>query len=103
MLAMLNFKLWLREQRLRLHSGKYEAYLNQIRQDGLERNPVARMEIAGNLLKEPDFSRMRAWAEYQRLKNAAQNPSRQIGDGSNVPPDQIRQTDQPPKPQPVPK
>ena len=33
-----SFKLFVLEQRLRLHSGKYDAYLNQVRQKGLERD-----------------------------------------------------------------
>ncbi|MGH7169841.1 MAG: hypothetical protein ACRELG_06145 [Gemmataceae bacterium] len=64
------FKLFILEQRLRLHSGKYEAYLNQVRRKGLERDFPARLRIAADLLREPAFSRMRSWAEYQRLRNA---------------------------------
>jgi hypothetical protein len=67
---MKSFRLWLLEQRLRLHSGKYEAYLNDVRRKGLERDFPARLRLAADLLREPEFSRMRSWAEYQRLKNA---------------------------------
>jgi len=66
------FKLFLLEQRLRLHSGKYEAYLNQIREKGVERDYPARLHIAIDLLHEKKFSRMRSWAEYQRLQNSEQ-------------------------------
>jgi hypothetical protein len=63
-------KLFVLEQRLRLHSGKHEAYLNQVRQQRLERDYPARLRIAMDLLREPEFSRMRSWAEYQRLRNS---------------------------------
>jgi hypothetical protein len=65
-----SFRLFVMEQRLRLHSGKYEAYLNQVHQKGVERDYPARLHIAKHLLGEPEFSRMRSWAEYQRLRNA---------------------------------
>jgi hypothetical protein len=65
-----SFKLFVQEQRLRLHSGKYEAYLNQVRQKGVERDYTTRFRIATDLLREPEFSRMRSWAEYQRLRNS---------------------------------
>jgi hypothetical protein len=75
-----SFKLFVAEQRLRLHSAKYEAYLNQIRQKGAEEDYSARFRIAMSLLREPEFSRMRSWAEYQRLRN-----SRQVNTGGRVP------------------
>ena len=65
-----SLKLFVLEQRLRLRSGKYDAYLNQVRQKGVERDNLARLGIAQDLLREPEFSRMRSWAEYQRLRNA---------------------------------
>lgn len=67
---MLNsLKLWLLEQKLRLQSGKYDAYLNQVRQQDAVRNVPLRVRIAAVLLQEPKFSRMRSWAEFQRHKN----------------------------------
>jgi hypothetical protein len=68
----MSFRLWLMEQRLRFRSGKFEAYLNQVRQKGVERDYPARLQIAMGLLREPEFSRMRSWAEAQRLQNAQQ-------------------------------
>jgi hypothetical protein len=65
-----SFKLFVLEQRLRLHSGKYEAYLNLVRDKGVERDYPARFSIAAELLRAPEFSRMRSWAENQRLQNA---------------------------------
>lgn len=65
-----SFKLFVLEQRLRLHSGKYEAYLNLVCEKGVERDYPARFSIATELLREPEFSRMRSWAEYQRLRNS---------------------------------
>ena len=67
------FRLWLLEQRLRLHSGKYEAYQNEIRRKGLQTDYPACLRLASELLREPEFSRMRSWAEYQRMKNAGEN------------------------------
>ena len=65
-------KLWVVEQRLRLHSGKHEAYLNGIRQQGLERDYPERFRLATELLHQPEFSRTRSWVEYQQLRNAQQ-------------------------------
>ena len=65
-----SFKLFLLEQRLRRHAGKYDAYLNRVREKAVERDNTARMGIAVGLLREPEYSRMQSWAEYQRLKNA---------------------------------
>jgi len=67
-----SFKLFVAEQRLRLHSAKFEAYLNQVRQQGADQDYPARLRIATGLLREPEFSRMRSWAEYQRLRNSRQ-------------------------------
>jgi hypothetical protein len=64
-----SFRLWLLEQQLK-RTGKYEAYLNQVREKGSGRNYPECTKIARALLAEPEFSRMRSWAEYQRLKNA---------------------------------
>ena len=47
------FKLFVLEQRLRFHSGKYEAYLNRVREKGVERDYPARFRIAADLLREP--------------------------------------------------
>lgn len=70
-----SFKLFVLEQRLRLHAGKYEAYLNRVREKSVERDYRTRAHIAADLLKEPEFSRMRSWAEYQRLRNSQQSRS----------------------------
>jgi hypothetical protein len=63
------FRLWLLEQQLR-RTGKYEAYRNQVLQKGCDQNHAECTKLARALLAEPEFSRMRSWAEYQRLKNA---------------------------------
>ncbi len=63
------FSLWLLEKRLRLHTGKYDAYLNQVFESRVEYDFPGRIQIAMKVLKEPKFSRMRAWAEYQRRQN----------------------------------
>jgi hypothetical protein len=61
--------LWFLEQRLRTHSGKYDAYLYSVAQQQAERNTLKRIEIANDLLHQPDLSRMQSWAEYQRRQN----------------------------------
>src|SRR5947209_8559476 len=85
-----NFRLFLLEQRLRLHSGKYEAYLNRIRQKGLERNNPARLRIAVDLLRQPEFSRVRCWAEYQRLRNSEQEQKGTNSEKNPQPRQQVR-------------
>ena len=47
-----SFKLFVQEQRLRLHSGKYEAYLNQVSQQGVEHDYSARLRIATDVLRD---------------------------------------------------
>ena len=43
----------------------------------VDKDTKARIRIATALLREPEFSGMRCWAEYQRLKNANQEQGKE--------------------------
>jgi hypothetical protein len=64
-----SLRLWCLKQRL-WRVGKYDAYLNQVRESACYSNDQECVKIAKALLAEPAFSRTRSWAEYQRLRNA---------------------------------
>ena len=62
-------QLWCVEQRLKLHLGKYNAYLNQVFDHKAQNDLLQRLVIARQLLQEPELELGRRWLEAVRVRN----------------------------------
>jgi len=64
----MKLRLWWTEQRLGLHLGKFDAYLNRVHDQGAN-DPGHRLLIAKQLLREPELEFGQRLVEHVRLKN----------------------------------
>jgi hypothetical protein len=68
-MALERFRLWWLEQRLRLHLGKYNAYLNRVLDQNALSDRMRRLSIAQQLIREPELEFGQRILEAARLKN----------------------------------
>lgn len=95
-MVLTKLRLWWLEQRLGLHLGKYNAYLNRVYEQRAHSDLSRRLSIARQLLREPELEFGQRMLEAARLKNrltpirvekqTADKPSDENNDTSDVRP-----------------